>query len=56
MYFNNKLYSKVRFTIGLFIALLIVNFTNLHVIIGVKVFYYLAFIYCKVITVDKFGM
>jgi len=36
-------------------ALPVVNFTDLHVIIGVKVFYYLTFVYYKVITINKFS-
>jgi len=33
-----------------------VNLTNLYVIISVNVFYYLTFIYYKVITVNKFSI
>jgi len=56
MYFDNTLYSKVQFTVRLFTALSVINLTNLYVIINVQVFYCLAFIYCKVITINKFSI
>jgi len=56
MYFDDKLYGRVWFAVGLFAALPVVDLADLYVIMGAKVFYHLAFIYYKVITVNKFSV